>query len=82
MSRYTPTTEVVRDAVSFPRERLGEPRPIKPEAFDRWLSRVKFEAWKEGRSAGLQQFDIWHAEAVRALSEPWEKGQRAGLRMF
>ena len=44
MSDYTPTTEVIRDAVSFPRERLGEPRPIKPEAFDRWLEQVKAEA--------------------------------------
>ena len=56
-SDYTPTTEVVRHAVTFPRERLGEPRPIKPEAFDRWLSRVRFEAWEEGRRAGLRQSD-------------------------
>ena len=44
MSDYTPTTEVIRDAVAFPRERLGEPRTIKPEAFDRWLEQVKAEA--------------------------------------
>ena len=44
MSDYTPTTEVIRHAVSFPRERLGEPRPIKPEAFDRWLEQVKARA--------------------------------------
>lgn len=52
MSDYTPTTEVVRHAVSYPRERLGEPRRINPEAFDRWLSRVKFEAWEEGVRVG------------------------------
>ena len=44
MTDYTPTTEVIRHAVAFPRERLGEPRPIKPEAFDRWLEQVKAEA--------------------------------------
>ena len=51
MTNYTPTTEVIRHAVSFPRERLGEPRPIKPEAFDRWLEQVKAEAWEEGKRA-------------------------------
>jgi len=48
MSDWTPTTEVIRDAVTFPRERLGEPRPIKAAAFDRWLEQVKAEAWDEG----------------------------------
>ena len=52
MTDYTPTTEVIRHAVSFPRERLGEPRPIKPEAFDRWLEQVKSEARDEGELAG------------------------------
>ena len=47
MSEYTPTTEVIRHALAFPRERLGEPRPIKPEAFDRWLEQVKAEVWDE-----------------------------------
>ncbi len=46
------TTEVVKDAVTFPRTRLGEPRTIEPEDFDRWLARVKREAardaWDEG----------------------------------
>ena len=51
MTDYTPTTEVIRHAVAFPRERLGEPRPIKPEVFDRWLKQVRAEAWNEGRYA-------------------------------
>lgn len=58
MSDYTPTTEVVKDAATFPRERLGEPRPIKPEAFDRWLEQVKdearAEAWDEAVSIAEQ----------------------------
>lgn len=53
MTDYTPTTEVIRQAVSFPRERLGEPRPIKPEAFYRWLEQVKAEARHEGFVEGL-----------------------------
>ena len=51
MSNYTPPTEVIRHAVTFPRERLGEPRPIKVEAFDRWLEQVKSEAREEGKRA-------------------------------
>ena len=35
---YTPTTDVVRDAVTFPRRRLGEPRDMTGAAFDRWLA--------------------------------------------
>ncbi len=35
---YTPTTDVVRDAVTFPRRRLGEPRDMTEAAFDRWLA--------------------------------------------
>ena len=56
MSEYTPTTEVVRHAVAFERERLGEPRPIKPEAFNRWLKQVKAEAWEEGYSASESEW--------------------------
>ena len=54
MSDRTPTTDVIRDACTFPRERLGEPRPIKPEAFDRWLTQQRAEAWDEGHRDGLQ----------------------------
>ena len=35
---HTPTTDVVRDAVTFPRRRLGEPRDMTEAAFDRWLA--------------------------------------------
>ena len=62
MSDYTPTTEVIRHAVSFPRERLGEPRPIKPEAFDRWLEQVKAEAWDQGYTSGM-------SNAMRRMSD-------------
>lgn len=45
---YTPTTDVVRHAVTFPRLRLGEPRNMTPEAFDRWLADIRREARAEG----------------------------------
>lgn len=64
MSDYTPTTEVIRHAVAFPRERLGEPRPIKPEAFDRWLWQERGEAWEEGKRAGLRQSDWEHGDTA------------------
>ena len=35
---YTPTTDVVRDAVTFPRRRLGEPRDMTEAEFSRWLA--------------------------------------------
>lgn len=71
MSDWTPTTEVIRHALAFPRERLGEPRPIKPEAFDRWLEQVKSEAWEEGKRAGLRQSDTANqpVQGARSMSE-------------
>lgn len=44
---YVPTMEVVRDAVTFPRERLGEPRPVSGEAFDRFVAKIKADAVRE-----------------------------------
>ena len=75
MSDYTPTTEVIRDAVSFPRERLGEPRPIKPEAFHRWLEQVKAEAWEEGQNAG--QHNEHEYRPGRVMANPYRKEQEA-----
>ena len=39
MSDYTPPTEVIRQAVTFERNRLGEPRTISVEKFERWLTK-------------------------------------------
>lgn len=65
MTDYTPTTLVVKHAVTFERERLGEPRPIKSEAFDRWLKQVKAEAWHEGYGQALNAL-----QAVLDLHKP------------
>lgn len=50
---HTPTTEVVKDAACFPRDRLGEPRGIDTDAFDRWLAEhdSTIEAAAEQRGA-------------------------------
>lgn len=40
---YTPTTDVVRHALTFPRLRLGEPRHMTREAFERWVETVRLE---------------------------------------
>ena len=42
-----PTTEVIKDAVTYPRVRLGEPLGISPERFEAWLARVRREAKAE-----------------------------------
>lgn len=46
-----PTTEVIRDAVTFPRDRLGEPMDISGERFDAWLSNDRADTWEEACEA-------------------------------
>src|SRR5699024_2890068 len=42
-----PTTEVIKDAVTFPRDRLGEPLGISDERFEAWLRSVRRDAARE-----------------------------------
>lgn len=42
------TTEVVRQACTFQRHRLGEPLPMTPGAFDRWLAAERAAGVAEG----------------------------------
>ena len=44
LANTTPTTDAIRDAVTFPRDRLGEPLDISPERFEAWLARVRRDA--------------------------------------
>ncbi|MGP5050205.1 hypothetical protein ACTXI9_01725 [Brachybacterium alimentarium] len=44
LAKTIPTNEVIRDAVTFPRDRLGEPLDISPERFDAWLAQVRRDA--------------------------------------
>lgn len=48
LANTTPTTDVIRDAVTYPRDRLGEPLDISGPRFDAWLAQVKRDAWAEG----------------------------------
>lgn len=56
LERHIPTTEVIRDAVTFPRLRFGEPLDISAERFDKWLECVKAEAWAQGYH--MSQWDV------------------------
>lgn len=47
LAKRVPTTEVIRDAVTFPRDRLGEPLDISAERFDAWLNIVKAQAIRD-----------------------------------
>ena len=47
LANTTPTTDAIRDAVTFPRDRLGEPLDISPERFAAWLARVRRDAARE-----------------------------------
>ena len=54
---YTPTDEVIKDAACFPKPtRLGEPYPIDPDDYDRWLAthdaELQADAWDEGFTNG------------------------------
>lgn len=45
---WVPATEQIKDICTFQRNRLGEPRSITPDQFDRWIDSV----WQEGYKAG------------------------------
>lgn len=47
-----PTDAVVKQAATFPRDRLGEPMDITPENYDAWLAGVRARARKEGAAEG------------------------------
>lgn len=48
-------TMLIKDAATFERYRLGEPRPIKPEDFEEWLNAVI----KGSFEAGYYQATAW-----------------------
>lgn len=64
LEKTVPTTEVIRDAVTFPRNRLGEPMDISAERFDKWLESVKAEVWDEG-------YQRAHRDAPRFEGDEW-----------
>lgn len=66
LERHIPTTEVIRDAVTFPRHRLGEPLEISAERFDKWLIGVRKEAFAAGQESVYEDqsedYDMWARE--------------------
>lgn len=70
-----PTTEVIKDAVTYPRDRLGEPLDISGDRFDSWLARVRREAAREaldGLSAWLG--DLAEKHPARSAHVPLMQG--------
>lgn len=80
LERHIPTTEVIRDAVTFPRDRLGEPLDISAERFDKWLADIKANAWGQGHAASDRDwefcYDIVTPDEDRVpLSNPYREGR-------
>lgn len=75
LANTTPTTEVIRDAVTYPRDRLGEPLDIDGARFDVWLEQVKRDA---ARSALDGLLDTWGIS--QTLDSDYEKGYSSGQR--
>lgn len=56
-SNWTPSYEVVKDAVTYPRDRLGEPLDMTKEQFDRFLNHERAEAIRHV-ATGFIDWDI------------------------
>lgn len=65
LANTTPTTEVIRDAVTFPRDRLGEPLDISGERFDAWLAQVKRTAAREALDGLADHSDSRDGDGVK-----------------
>ncbi len=80
LANATPTTDVIRDAVTFPRDRLGEPLDISPERFEAWLARVRRDAKAEAlREAAREEFQLSpniHYHGVRVHKRLVERALR------
>lgn len=78
MSDWTPTTEQVRgDYATRLAPHINAPHleEARREAFDRWIERVKAEAWDEGHHAGQHNEHEYRPE--RAMTNPYRQEQDA-----
>ena len=74
---FEPTNEVVKDAACWQRRRLGEPRGVDPDAYDRWLAGVRAEALRDA-AKHVDEIDGRRADAaaiwLRARADQVEAG--------
>ena len=59
LASTVPTTDVIRDAVTFPRDRLGEPLDISGDRFDAWLARVRRDAALHEKQRIAGEVRLW-----------------------
>ena len=83
MDDFTPTTVQVRDGYRFdPEDEYRDPinAPFRAKengrAFDRWLKRVKAEAWDEGWLAAPGEFAIYEGDNPYREQEKFLKDLR------
>lgn len=72
MSDYVPSTEAIRDCWGISVH--SDKRPVRLAEFDRWLNRIKAEAWDEGY---MHCFDMERRgdDSVSKLDNPYRKEQ-------
>ncbi len=59
---WTPSYEVILDAITFPRDRLGEPLDMTKEQFDRFLNHERAEAIRDV-ATGFIDWDILYGHS-------------------
>lgn len=59
---WTPSYEVILDALTYPRDRLGEPLNMTKEQFDRFLNHERAEAIRDV-STGFIDWDILYGHS-------------------
>lgn len=69
MSKYTPSTDIVRAKYRYPLE-----TPRNDAEFNRWLDEVKAEAWDEGKEDAMRGLDI-HGDTD--AENPYRKQEEA-----
>ena len=82
MSDYTPPTEVIRQAVTFERNRPGEPRTIKVEAFERWLAAHDAEVAATALERAGARIGFARLARIDRRSDGWWLGMDEAERML
>jgi len=75
MSKYTPSTDMVRVAYRYPQE-----TPSKDAEFDRWLNQVKADAWDEAANTMrlyVRRNGLTEAYQLDTEDNPYRKQEEA-----